>query len=251
MRIRFTKGLPALVVVFFAVITMAAGVHWAQSKRSDPNGQEQKRRNVKDEVLNTVIDAAPDEVDAEKKAARKAKNKRFNGSANMLLEQPEGGYSGTLLESEPPPFPVSSDLIVVGRIQNRQPYVSDNMSCVYTELTVHVDEILKNNTTSPVYTFEPLIIDRKGGAIRMPNGRIFRYLVGHLGIPAIGKRYVLFLDRQADRDYKLIVGYELAEKTIIPLENFGDRESLLDLTEPQFLDLLKQKISESQAEKGN
>lgn len=244
------KGLLAVAFICLAVVTIASGFHWAQSPLANHSAQERKKRNLKEEVL-TVIDAAPQEFDGEKKAARIKKSKRFNINSKLpysLEEQKDGEYSGTILESEPPPLPVTSDLIVVGSIQRRQPYVSDNITVVYTELTVHIEEILKNNKTSPVYAFEPLTVDRKGGAIRMPNGRVFRYMVSHLGIPDVGKRYVLFLKRETTGDYKIVSGYELTDKTIIPLETFGDREPLLDLTEPQFLELLRQKISKSQAE---
>lgn len=254
MRSRFTKGLPAVSVMSLAVVTMLGGVHWAQSALSNPAGQERKERNLKDEVL-TVIDAAPDEVDAEKKELRIKKNKRFNKSkrASLLEEQQDGEMSGVFLESPPPPpLPVTSDLIVVGSIQKRQPYLSDNITIVYTELTVHIEDILKNNSSAPVYAFEPLIVHREGGAIRMPSGRIFRYLVAPLGsMPEIGKRYVLFLKHETEGDYKLVCGYELTDKTIKPLEDFADRDSLLDLTEAQFLNVLKQKISQSQTEKEN
>lgn len=246
-----SKGLLVAFIVLVAVIG-ASGVHWAQTSAPNPSGQERKKRNVKEEVLNVVIDAAPDEVDAEKKAARVKKNKRFNINSKLpysLEEQKDGEYSGTLLESEPPPLPITSDLIIVGSIQRRQPYLSENITKIYTELSVHIEEILKNNDSYPVYTFEPLIVHREGGAIRMPNGRVFRYLVSDLGIPDVGKRYVLFLKHEAAGDYKIVSGYELTNKTIIPLETFGDRDFLLDLTEPQFLELLRQKISQTQAER--
>jgi hypothetical protein len=153
-----------------------------------------------------------------------------------------------LLETEPPAFPIASDLIVVGNIQSRQPYLSDNITSIYTELTVQVEQILKNNPSSPIFTHNLLTMNREGGAIRMPSGRVFRYMVAHLGIPEIGKRYVLFLKSEAAGDHKIISGYELTDKTIVPLETFGDREPLLNLTEPQFLELLRQKISQTQAQ---
>jgi hypothetical protein len=229
---------------------MAGAVQWTQSSLSHHPGQERKKRNLKDEVL-VPIDAATDEPDADKREARTKKNKRFNKSkrASVLEEQQDGEISGTLLETEPPVFPVTSDLIVVGSIQTRQPYLSDNVTVVFTELTVQVEDILKNNPSSPIDLYHHLVVDREGGAIRMPSGRIWRYVVAGLGIPDLGKRYVLFLHHETERDYKLVCGYELTDKTIIPLEDFGDRASLLNLTEPQFLTLLKEKIAHSQAEK--
>lgn len=164
----------------------------------------------------------------------------------MGEHQQDGGLSGIMLETSPPPLPITSDLIVVGSIQWRQPYLSDNITCVYTELTVHIEEILKDNPSAPVDAYKPLIVDREGGAIRMPNGRIWRYLVaGSGGIPVIGKRYVLFLRNKKEKDYELVCGYELTDKTVIPLEDFRDRDPFLELTEAQFLALLKQKTSQS------
>jgi len=253
MRPKFTKGLLAVAAMCLALVTMVSGVHWAaQSSPANPSGQERKKRNLKEEVL-TVIDAAPDEPYAEKKAARTLKNKRFNTKRTSLLEQEDGSFSGILTESpRPPALPVTSDLIVVGNIQRRQPYLSDNITVVYTEFTVHIEEILKDHASSPVYAFQPLIIHREGGAIRMPSGRIFRYLVDGIGsMPEVGKRYVLFLQHEKDQDYGLVVGYELTDKEIIPLEDFADRDPIRALTETQFLSLLRRKISESKTDKEN
>lgn len=246
------KGLLVVAVLSFAAITIVGGVQWAKSSSfANHSGQERGKRNLKEEVL-MPIDAALD-IDPEKRAARAEKNKRFNKSkrAFPLEEQEDGEISGTLLESPPPPpLPVTTELIILGSIQRRQPYLSENITCIYTELTVQIEDILKNNPSSPIGVYNPLIVDREGGAIRMPSGRTFRYLVGGSGsIPEVGKRYVLFLQRETERDYKLVCGYELTDKTIIPLENFADRHPLLDLTEAEFLDLLRRKISQSQAEK--
>jgi predicted nucleic acid-binding Zn ribbon protein len=71
MRSEFTKGLLAVAVISLTVVVMAAGAHWGQSP-AHPSGQETKKRNLKDQVL-TVIDAASDEADVEKKAARTKK----------------------------------------------------------------------------------------------------------------------------------------------------------------------------------
>lgn len=46
MRSRFTKGLLPVAVMFLAIVTMAGGVHWAQSSSQNPSGQERKKRNL-------------------------------------------------------------------------------------------------------------------------------------------------------------------------------------------------------------
>jgi hypothetical protein len=251
----FTKGLLAVTGLSLAVITMAGGVPWTKSSLANPAGQERKKRSLKDEVLLPVYDAAPEELDHEKREARIKKNKRFNKSKrglSVLEEQQDGEFSGILLGTYPPPLPVTSDLIVVGSIQSRQPYISDNFTVVYTELTVHIEGILNNNASAPVDAYKPLIVNREGGAIRMPNGRVWRYLVaGSGGIPVVGKRYVLFLQSKKAQDYELVCGYELTDTRIVPLEDFRDRDPFLDLTEAQFLDLLKQKISQRLPESEN
>jgi len=247
MRSNFAKGLLAVAVISLAVF-MAGSVQWAKSSLANHVGQGTKKQRLLREEVFRVIDAAPDDFAADKKEARAKKNKRFNGSVRALAEQREGEWSGIILESEPPALPFETHAIVVGSIQWRQPFVSDNLSCVYTELTVHIEEILKNNSAAPIYAFQPLIVDRQGGAIRMPNGRIYRYLVGGLGMPEVGKRYVLFLQYEGEGDYKLVSGYELTDSTIIPLEDFHDRDLLQGLTKVQFLDLLRQRLAEKKAE---
>ena len=71
-RSKSTKILFAVVVLSLAVITMAGGVQWTKSSLANPSGQEREKRNLKDEVL-IPIDAAPDEVDADKREARTKK----------------------------------------------------------------------------------------------------------------------------------------------------------------------------------
>jgi hypothetical protein len=248
MHSKLTKRHLAVAVIFLAAITMAGGVQWAKSSVGSHVSQETKKQKLLKEEVFRVIDAAPDEFDANKRQARAKKNRRFNMSAGRLEDQKEDDIYGTILESEPPALPLGSDVIVVASIQWRQPYLSENITSVYTELTVHIEEILKNNPASPIYAFEPLFVDREGGAIRMPNGRIYRYSVAGLDMPVVGKRYVLFLQYVAEHDYKLVSGYELTASTIKPLENFHDRDWLLKLTEVQFLDLLRQRLSQKKAE---
>ncbi len=211
----------------------------------------QVRRTLKEDVL-TPFDAAAESADPVQKQSRAEKNRRFNKSirAFSLLDQAPDEYAGTLLETPPAALPVGSDLVVVGKIDRRQPYLSENMTVVYTETTVKVEEILKSEPPTNVQQNDFLIVDREGGAIRTPNGKTFRYVIAGLGLPQVAHRYVLFLQRQTKGDYKLLSGYELIYGKVFGLEDFSDREPYVSLTETQFLTLLKEKIANETSKEG-
>jgi hypothetical protein len=237
-----SKAPYALTIVTLAVVAIPITAYWSRSNVTNASGQ--NHRSLKDEVL-TPFNAAPEDLDPVKKQKRVEKNKRFNKSARAftLEEQEPDEYSGTLLESEPPALPLSSDLIIVGRVEKRQPYLSDNMTVVYTEVSIKPEQILKNESPLALIENQSLIVTREGGAVKVPSGKRFRYFVAHLGLPKVGHQYVLFLQRETEQDCKLVSAYELLDGKTLPLEDLGDREPYASLTETQFLTLLREKIA--------
>jgi hypothetical protein len=245
------------IVCLLIISIIAIGVMLAISPNNQPaitaSAQERKKAQSLDDISALrPIDAAPEEADARKNLARKSKNKRYNlpDSSFDLSKQADGEASGRVLESElPPPFPIgASNLIIIGNITKRQPYLSDNKTAIYTEFNIQVEEVLQNNAVAPVSSNETVVADREGGAIRMANGRVLRYLVTGVGaMPEKGKRYLLFLkaDAAAGEDYVIICGYELKAGKVIPLEDISDRAPYINMPEAQFLSVIKEAIAKS------
>ena len=84
--------------------------------------------------------------------------------------------------------------MAVGVVKNVQTYLSEDRRGIYTEYTVAIEEVLKDESGLSLYPGTTIALDRMGGAVRLPTGRVLRDVVKGNGPPLIpGRRYVLFL----------------------------------------------------------
>jgi hypothetical protein len=171
---------------------------------------------------------------------RQDKNQRYkNEHGELLMNQPDGQIYGRVDEaSSPPPIPVSaSDVIIVGTVTKAQPYLDELERFIYSELTVQIEEVIKNDTPLPLAPNTSIVADRVGGALRLPDGRVLRYVVSGAGaLPTSGRRHVFFLKRiHQEQDLSILVGYELSEGLVFPLEDIPDREPYIGAKEIDFL----------------
>ena len=93
-----------------------------------------------------------------------------------------------------PEMPVDeSDAVVVAEVVDRQVYLSDDRHSTYTEYTVKVAETVKPTSVRPG---DMLAIIRRGGKVRLPEGRVVEWFVQGQGEPpVVGDRYLFFLDK--------------------------------------------------------
>jgi hypothetical protein len=133
-----------------------------------------------------------------------------------------------------PAFPTeSSDAVVIGETVDAQAYLSNDKSGVYTEFTVRVDEILKNDSTVPLAVGETVAAQREGGRVRFPSGRIQQYITHYQHMPRAGRRYVFFLKRNDDgQAYYIRTGYELRAGRVMPLDGVNMNKGASEI--PQF-----------------
>jgi hypothetical protein len=73
-------------------------------------------------------------------------------------------------------------------------YLSNDKTGVYSVFTIQVNEVLKNSTKTPITRGSAIEVERDGGRVRFPNGRLHMYKIGNLDMPKTGLRYVLFLN---------------------------------------------------------
>ena len=114
-----------------------------------------------------------------------------------------------------PPLPVEeSTTIIVGKVTEAKAHISEDRSGVYSEVTVKVDEVLKDTTGIGGM----IVAEREGGRVRFPSGTIFRYVVHSLGVPKVNHRYLLFLKPLVDGDFSILTGYQLLDGRVEPLD---------------------------------
>lgn len=165
---------------------------------------------------------APEEANPERRVKRKVKSKRYD-NYKLVIRSPGDDTAGRVLVTEDPLLPAipakDSDVIVTGKVLDAQAYLSDNRSGVYSEFTIQVDEILKNNSSIEILRGNQITADRAGGFVRYPNGRRILYSIAGERMPRVGRQYVLFLTKTDNSpNYYILTGYELKENDISPLD---------------------------------
>ncbi len=185
---------------------------------------------------------APEPTDSEKKALRRLRNSRHDikdRAANVerfKLKEDSPPILIQLQSSHAPAeaaLPVDqSDTIVIGEATEAQAYLSNDKTRVYSEFTVRVDEVLKNDSTAPLNPGALITAERPGGRVRFPSGKILvRSGLYGRNMPRIGRKYALFLKHNSEtQDFSVLTGYELRSGHVFPLDRKPEGGSL----SPQF-----------------
>jgi len=150
---------------FVAIIQAQDGAPRATMSQGLPGGFTQTR----EEDDSTVTEEAPEPSDPQELEARKAKNIRYNtGGHDITILRP--GVE-TFIEHAWPRnklVPVAeSAVIVTGTVIKVQPYLSDDRSNLYTEMTLQVENVLERDANNPVSAVNTLAIDWLGGALKL------------------------------------------------------------------------------------
>jgi hypothetical protein len=219
------------------------------TNQKDSSKLEQKRKEF-DSQFQTAQYDAPEEADPEKKTKRKLKNKRYDNRGGLVsndMPVDEGEERMLITHSDSiAGLPASeSEIVVVGEVLDAQAYVSNNKKGVYSEFTVRVNEILKNNSTN-VAKGSLISVDREGGFVEYKNGKTRLHRIGGQGMPRVGQRYVLFLKNpEKSPNYEIITGYELKADGVANLNGDEQFRAYAGMDEAAFMKAVRQAIAQS------
>lgn len=178
-----------------------------------------------------VADEEPLPAEPEEYAAREAKARRYNTGRKDLTRLSPGSevFGETIWPRATPVIPLSESAVaLLGTVSKVQPYLSEDRSFIYTEISVSVEEVFKDESEIRLKPAERAILDTPGGRLRLRSGQIVKYPVTecNVGKPKLGARYVFFADRfHQGRDLHLFKAYELREGKVLML-GAGDEEDI-------------------------
>ncbi|GEM_PF-2679123 len=148
----------------------------------------------------TPVDLAPESADSQERVLRQEKSRRYNRpGAQKLTELLPGVEPLPLIGHHRPTEPVpvgDSDMVIVGEVEQLQPYLSSDKSSLYTEFRVRIGEVLKNDLEIPLLAGNVVLLEREGGVLRLPDGRIIVDSVQKRSLPVQGGRYVFFAKKR-------------------------------------------------------
>lgn len=220
-------------LVIGVVCVVAISAAFTASKRQEQNVGKQTGK-----IVDYKTSEGSSDDTTERKIKRDARNKRYDKQGTVVEPPPQAGGRKISTKSSYiarlPALPIAlSDAIIIGEVTDAQAHLSDDKSGVYTETTVKVDLVIKNNSNVPINNAETIEAHRSGGRVRFPSGKVFEYSVHRQGIPETGRRYLLFLKYHPQGEsFGIITGYELRAGRVFLLDGEGDspKASLL----PQF-----------------
>lgn len=184
--------------------------------------QSQNREAPRKKAQYPVVDYnAPEPADPQERAKRRKKGEKYDNALMPINPSAEEVFQNEVEHFLPgtPALPVSqSAAVIIGTVTKSQAHLTPDKSYVYSEFDVLVDEVVKNDTQSPITTGKAVPVERPGGRVLMPSGRIHEYRTT-LEPLEVGGRYALFLIRRGD-DYQVFAGYKIEGGKIFPVDDY-------------------------------
>jgi hypothetical protein len=126
---------------------------------------------------------------------------------------------------DPMPFN-QSDAVVFGSIASGQAFLTNDKRAIYSEFKLNVQEALKVPTSRYIQAGDSIDVEREGGAIRLPSGKVLIRGSKDYSMPQVGKRYLLFLRyNQSTEDFHVVGGYQLEGQHSYSLDELGYSQS--------------------------
>jgi hypothetical protein len=164
--------------------------------------------------------------DYKERLKRDAISKKYNDRYSpRITEFTEKISSYSEWDRDLPSLPVaSSAAVIIGEITKAEAFLSEDQSAIYSEFTVRIETIIKNSSVEPLTIGGVLKVERSGGRVRFPSGKIIVSSSANQNMPQVGNRYAFFLIQEfpmvgkVEHDFYLLTGYELSAGQVYPLD---------------------------------
>jgi hypothetical protein len=221
--------------LFLLTVLFVATVLGMRSRIQEP--QNMSKRQQKHRALPVVNFDAPASTDKQLRAKREARSKRYDKySGTPIQEAPHisGGILSSHWADDLPAIPITeSDLIVVGVVSSAEAHLSNDRTGIYSEFTVRVQEVLKNEKDS-ILPITAITVERYGGAVRFRSGSIQTYETAGQGMPLFGSKYLFFLKHTTEDQFLILTGYEVGESSVSPLDGSAVEDGTRDWVFDQY-----------------
>lgn len=188
---------------------------------------------------------AKEPSDPKVKAARNAKarkySKKYGGEINEELHQI---FTNSDWDLRLPALPVArSAAIFIGTVLEAEAHLTPDKTAVFSEFAFQVESVLKSDPQRNVDAGETVSVERSGGRVRMPSGKLVVSWTSNQNMPKVGSRYVFFLTHDFEtagdtgNDFYLLTGYEFKNGKVLLLDSSLKQEVLAykGATEASFL----------------
>jgi hypothetical protein len=226
MQSRKKTTLLLFVVLAITVMTAISALRGKTQNNSSATKQEKvtSKQIAKelDDAARPIVDFDnPSGLEPGEKSSRKLKNERYSKDA-FVLSDPQG-VGEVIREPEwqagLSDLPADkSDVVIEGQVTDAKAFLSNDKTDVYSEFTIRVSRVLKVAPDLSVNLGDMIVAERFGGKVRYPSGQVILYRIGGQGAPMSGKRYLFFLAKADQGNYKLLTAYEIQGQKVFALD---------------------------------
>ena len=225
---RLSKGPIAICFLLLFVVVIPAVFSRAAFKK-------QQSENPDFSNFPIVDLAAPPPSESKAKAIRDSKARKYSKKYGKTIgEETDQIFSSSDWDVRLPALPVHrSAAVLIGTVCRADAYLTPDKTGVYSEFAVKVDSMLKEDPKKQLTGGDTITVERNGGRIRMPSGKIAVSWTNHQDMPKVGSRYVFFLTHDFEvagdtpDDSYLLTGYELKDGKVFPMDK-SPKQSVLD-----------------------
>jgi hypothetical protein len=215
-----TRNILLSAFTVFAIAVLIQSTSLPGRGQSEATSANQKKESVDHIPLaDYTTSTLPDGSDPQAQGLRKAKGKRYD--KQRVVRDGDTGDRAVLAFRYTAPLSAlparRSAMIALGEVVDSRAYLSNDKTGVYSEFTIRLEEVFKNDSLSPLAPGNSVTAERWGGRVRFPSGRIIRYGNSGEDMPRQGRRYVFFLVGDSQQ-YSILTAYELRAGRIYPLD---------------------------------
>ena len=212
-----------LLVALVAVGGTTLTAHRPQNQLPEKSPRKSQRMLEQESRLPVADYSAPEPDDPKDKKKREAKAKKYAKVELSIDPDSDSVTTSSHWATGLPAIPASqSSAVIIGTVRQTQAELTPNRKKVYSEFTITINEVLKNDAASFLFSGKIITADRAGGRVRFPSGKVGLYSVTGQGMPQVESTYLLFLTEAVpESDYSILTGYELREGRIYPLDAPG------------------------------
>ena len=217
MRSRNSFLISVALIATCTAIAVAAFRNQAQKGIGGQDGTDQSSWPLTDYSV-------PKSADPEMRARRENRGKKYDKS--MFRVHPRDPAENTVRTQSFDPYatlpalPVTqSSAVVIGEVIAAQAYLSNDQTGVYSEFNIRLDDVLKSVGSHVLAIGCQIDLEREGGRVKFPSGRVHWYSVDKENMPRVGRRYLFFLTRDGNEQiFHVLTAYELRGAKVFPLD---------------------------------
>lgn len=211
-----------VLLILSVVIALSIGTIVTINSQTQMNqSQDKSVANKLDDDATPIVDFNDNNRNLNIEQDQILKNSRYDNSSFVLSDPPLN--AGEVIRydegSSIPDIPIEkSNIIVEGQVNDSKAFLSNDKSGIYSEFTVVISKVLKNNYDNLIKPNETIIAERFGGRVRYPSGKTIRYKIAGQGSPSVNSKYLFFLAETQGNNYKILTAYELKDNKVFALD---------------------------------